>query len=249
MLSKEIYYSSTVLLVSYVGIFEFFKATQIVKNKFLLFLGNLICFFVIFFCNKTLKIALFTVFLCVGVILFYFIFINNAKFKDIFLVIFGNIYIPYMLSYIISTRKIEVLGKYFVWFIFLGAFSTDIFAYFGGKFFGKHKLIPKISPNKTIEGAIIGIIGNIFVFGVFGFLLKKIFNISLNLLLVFIMGFLTALAAESGDIVASIIKRKHKIKDFGSILPGHGGILDRLDSLIFVAPIVYFFLIHTKIMR
>lgn len=115
---------------------------------------------------------------------------------------------------------------------------TDTFAYFTGRFFGNHKLIPSISPKKTVEGAIGGIIGSIVGCVIFALLFPQS-NVSLYLGVV--IGLLGSLVAQIGDLVASAIKRNCYIKDFGKIIPGHGGILDRFDSILFVSPFIYFF--------
>lgn len=125
-----------------------------------------------------------------------------------------------------------------VWFIVLTAFGTDIFAYFTGVTLGKHKLCPKISPKKTIEGALGGIMGSMVLCGLFSWVVMKT-GIAAGLLL----GFSGSIVAQLGDLTASIFKRHMGIKDFGNLIPGHGGILDRFDSILFTAPMVYCMLI------
>ena len=111
---------------------------------------------------------------------------------------------------------------------------TDTFAYFSGYLFGKHKLIPKISPKKTIEGSIGGVIGSIVCCIIFGYIFK------LDIIQMIIIGGLGSVIAQIGDLFASAIKRYVGIKDYGKLIPGHGGILDRFDSVILVAPFVYY---------
>lgn len=125
------------------------------------------------------------------------------------------------------------MGKIYVWLIFIIAFATDTCAYFAGYAFGKHKLIPKVSPKKTIEGSIGGILGSTLICLAFGYY----FNIDLKVIV--ILGFLGSIVAQVGDLFASSIKRYVGIKDYGKLIPGHGGILDRFDSVILVAPFVY----------
>lgn len=115
-------------------------------------------------------------------------------------------------------------------YIFIATFATDTFAYFGGTFFGKTKLIPRISPKKTVEGAIIGYIASILLSITFGhFFLRTI----LGYKLIFVLSFLIPIFSQIGDLSFSIIKRHFKLKDFGSVFPGHGGVLDRIDSVVF----------------
>ena len=125
------------------------------------------------------------------------------------------------------------MGKIYVWLIFIIAFATDTCAYFAGYAFGKHKLIPKVSPKKTIEGSIGGILGSTLICLAFGYY----FNIDLKVIV--ILGFLGSIVAQVGDLFASSVKRYVGIKDYGKLIPGHGGILDRFDSVILVAPFVY----------
>lgn len=128
--------------------------------------------------------------------------------------------------------------------IFIGAWVTDAGAYFVGRFFGKHKMAPKISPKKTIEGAVGGVVCSVVLFPVAGLVYQSYAAfvhtpVVVNYPLLLLMGFFSALAAIFGDLIGSIIKRECQIKDFGHILPGHGGIMDRFDSVLFVAPLLY----------
>ena len=126
--------------------------------------------------------------------------------------------------------KVRLLGIYQVLYCLIVATMTDTFALFGGKLFGKHKLIPEISPNKTVEGSVVGTIVGTTLGVVFHMLLIHDLNIWVTILLTFIL----SMFGQFGDLFFSSIKRYHKVKDFSNIIPGHGGILDRLDSLLFV---------------
>lgn len=127
------------------------------------------------------------------------------------------------------------LGMYIIWFLFLGTWASDTFAYFGGSKYGKRRIVPSISPNKTLEGFIAGFLGTVvtgFVYGaVFG--LPILFCAGLSALI--------GIVAPVGDLFESKLKRVAGIKDSGQLLPGHGGVLDRFDSLLFVAPTVLFY--------
>ncbi|MDR1101944.1 MAG: phosphatidate cytidylyltransferase [Clostridiales bacterium] len=141
----------------------------------------------------------------------------------------------------ISFIRIEENGNFLIWAAFIGAFVTDTFAYIFGIFFGRHKLCEKISPKKTWEGAIGGGICTIIAFWIFGMILENNFLLKVNFVNLMILGVLCAIFSQLGDLTASFIKRRQNIKDFGNILPGHGGILDRCDSLLFTAPLVFIF--------
>ena len=125
----------------------------------------------------------------------------------------------------------------YVWIIVLSAFGTDIFAYFVGTIIGSHKLCPSISPKKTVEGSIGGILGSVLLCGLFGLLFLP--TGVTNCLLIGVVGGVTS---QIGDLSASILKRKIGIKDWSSLIPGHGGVLDRIDSMLFTAPTVFYVL-------
>lgn len=130
-------------------------------------------------------------------------------------------------------------GKYAYILIFIGAWATDTGAYFVGVLFGKHKLIPAVSPKKTVEGALGGILGCVLGFFVYGLILDKAFYIEVNYLPLLVLAVPVAIVSQIGDLIASYLKRESGIKDFGFIFPGHGGVMDRFDSIIAVAPIIY----------
>jgi len=132
-------------------------------------------------------------------------------------------------------------GDILIWFVFAGAWVTDSFAYLVGVSIGKHKIFPNISPKKTWEGAIGGIVGTSLILLLVAYILT-FFGYTMNYLLVALFAIISAVFAQMGDLAASYIKRECGIKDFGSVLPGHGGIMDRADSILFVAPIAYIFL-------
>ena len=129
-------------------------------------------------------------------------------------------------------------GTVIIIFPFIAAWITDTFAYFSGRFFGKHKLSPLISPNKTIEGSIGGILGCILAVIAYKYIAQIIWGLSLDIIYSIAVIIPASIIAQIGDLSFSYLKREFKIKDFGTILPGHGGILDRFDSLLFAAPFV-----------
>ena len=143
----------------------------------------------------------------------------------------------YTIPISVGAFKFSGLNSY-VWIVILAAFGTDIFAYLTGKAFGKHKLCPTISPKKTIEGSIGGIIGSVILCGLFGWLF-----IPDRFIDFIIIGIVGSIIAQLGDLTASVMKRKLDIKDWGTLIPGHGGVLDRVDSILFAAPFVYYFLL------
>ena len=130
------------------------------------------------------------------------------------------------------------LGAAMVWVMFIGTWASDSFAYFAGRAFGSHKLAPAISPNKTIEGFLGGLIGTIAAVAGLGYLLHMPLTQMAGL------GAATAVLGTLGDLVESLMKRHTGIKDSGAIIPGHGGIWDRFDSVLFTAPLVYYYTVY-----
>ena len=156
--------------------------------------------------------------------------------EKVLICVAGGFLIPYFVSALMRIRNME-LGKVYVMLPFVLAFLSDSCAYFAGRFLGKHKLAPSISPKKTVEGMFGGIAGAILGAVIFGLILALGYHQKVNFLLAILYGVLGSLASVIGDLAFSVIKRQTGIKDFGKIFPGHGGILDRLDSLSIVAPL------------
>lgn len=132
-------------------------------------------------------------------------------------------------------------GKYLMIISFLVPWSTDTFAYFGGRAFGKHKLCPTISPKKTVEGAICGSLSQIIVLGIFAFIINHFYDAGANYINFALFGIVLSFISQFGDLFMSRIKRRHDIKDFGNLFPGHGGSLDRFDSVIAASMLILFF--------
>ncbi|WP_206457830.1 phosphatidate cytidylyltransferase [Anaerovorax sp. IOR16] len=161
--------------------------------------------------------------------------IEKRKLEDALVTITGIFYVIYFSFHVQLIASIQLK---FIWLVFLTAFGTDIMAYFSGYLFGKHKLCPKISPKKTIEGAIGGTLGSIILCGLFGYFILPQFMVHCM-----VIGALGGVVSQFGDLTASIFKRKMGIKDYGNLIPGHGGIMDRFDSVLFTAPMVYYYII------
>lgn len=155
---------------------------------------------------------------------------------------FSLIYAPVMLSFVFLTRELEH-GVYFVWAIFISSWISDTCAYLVGVLVGKHKLAPVLSPKKSIEGSVGGIAGSALVGFLFGVYIGKVFGIEGFAVTLAIVSAVGSVISQVGDLAASAIKRNHDIKDYGKLIPGHGGIMDRFDSVIFTAPITYFLII------
>ena len=148
----------------------------------------------------------------------------------------GVIYVPFLLSHLVLIRNYDD-GAVWIFFVLAVVFALDTSAYYVGTYAGRHKLYPAVSPKKTWEGAIGGLIGALFA----AWLFKRCFWGDLAWLHLLVLTLCMGVCGEVGDLVESMIKRSMHVKDSGTLLPGHGGILDRIDSLLFVAPIVYYY--------
>ncbi len=171
---------------------------------------------------------------------------KNISFNQVSACVTGNIYITVSLMHIYLIRILPN-GKFYIWIPFLIAWLTDTFAYFTGFFIGRHKLIPSVSPKKTIEGSVGGICGAIVIVVLFQYVCYKYFGFEPNYISGVILAAICSIASQFGDLAASCIKREHNVKDFGNIMPGHGGVLDRFDSVIYISPIIFIALNLIKI--
>ena len=177
------------------------------------------------------------------IVLFMQLVIKNMKISiiDIAITLFGICYIVLFILFI-PLMAGEENGKIYIWYIFIISWGTDIFAYLVGKRFGKHKF-SKISPNKSIEGCVAGIVGAVVLALIYTFFVNKFASVHvISYVAITIVAIILSIVGQFGDFSASSIKRFVGIKDFSNLIPGHGGILDRIDSLIFIAPFAYILL-------
>lgn len=149
---------------------------------------------------------------------------------------FGIVYVAVMLSCIYLTRQLDG-GFYHVWLIFLCSWGCDTCAYCVGVLFGKHKMTPVLSPKKSVEGAVGGVVGAVLLGILYAYLTNG------SVISYGVICAAGALLSMVGDLAASAIKRQTGIKDYGKLIPGHGGILDRFDSVIFTAPVIYYLVV------
>ncbi len=179
----------------------------------------------------------------VCLILFLFVYVftfPSYKAPQIMAAMFSWLYAPVMLSFIYLSREGFAQGNYLVWFVFLCSWGSDTCAYAVGVLIGRHKMTPKLSPKKSVEGAVGGVLGAALLFVLYThFAINKYTDASIPLLLAAVLGAAGALVSMVGDLAASAVKRDHGMKDYGKLIPGHGGIMDRFDSVIIAAPLIY----------
>lgn len=233
-----------VLFCAFVCLYEIYTA---LSKKFMPIhiLGYLLSAAYIFILKDFTFIKFIVVFSSFIILLLVFLvfFHSNINIIDCITTLFGFFYVTFLLSFIILVRR-QLYGEFFVWLIFISGWGCDTFAYFAGHIFGRHKLIPNLSPKKTVEGAIGGVLGSTLLAILYCNLFAGYFDIHyLNLtMLCATICSTCSVFAQLGDLSASAIKRYVNLKDYGNILPGHGGFLDRFDSILFTAPVVYIFL-------
>lgn len=227
----------TLLCVSLIGMRELFQAMKIQEKK-----GNLLALTgyagaVLYYGTLLLgfeKYGMAAVILSLVLIMLVYVF-TYPKYhaRQVMAVFFGVIYVSVMLSFIYLTRNLPD-GKFLVWLIFLCSWGCDTCAYCVGMLIGKHKMAPVLSPKKSVEGAVGGVLGAALLGAAYAAATK---GPMAEYAVICAAG---ALISMVGDLAASAIKRNQEIKDYGTLIPGHGGILDRFDSVIFTAPVIYY---------
>ena len=246
--SDTIVLNIAVALISAVGIYELLAATKYIQNHTLTVFSIIYTAAIpfLFLIPGDMRNGVFIGFTFIFVVaLFMLLIFKNKKYRlEHISVAFlmANI-IPLFLSSLIVLRRMPVtkIGDQRMSFVLMllpiaCVIITDTFALFTGMLIGKHKLAPSVSPKKTVEGAIGGAVFGVLTFVAAGIISEKVVGVDVNLPLFAVAGLITSVIGQFGDLFMSVIKRHCDLKDFGNLMPGHGGILDRFDSLIFAAP-------------
>lgn len=232
-------------LISLIGMYELYRVLKIEK-RVIGIMGYLAA--IVYFLNIRFAFVpdiLMLVFAFLILLLFAYVF-SYPKYdaKQVMTVFFGLFYVAGMLSYVYQIRMLEN-GKYLAFLVFICSWGCDTCAYCVGKLIGKHKMSPILSPKKSVEGAFGGVIGAALLAALYAFIFRN--AMSLSTVEIWIIAGITAVAAlisMVGDLAASAIKRNYDIKDYGTLIPGHGGILDRFDSMIITAPIIFYLALY-----
>lgn len=242
----------TIFAAALLGIYEFYKAVENAGYKPVKVLGYISCLPLLyigifgsdtgaFLQESTLKLAALVVFIVLLVLLAIIVFMyGKINIMDISITLFGILYVVFLLSFVTQVRNLEN-GYLYIWMVFIGAWATDTAAYFAGVTMGKRKILPEVSPKKTLEGSIGGVAGCIVAMLLYGLFVNARID-SIPLYHFAIIGLICGIVSQIGDWAASAVKRFVNIKDYGNIMPGHGGLLDRCDSILVVAPVIYFYI-------
>lgn len=224
-----------ILIVSLIAVYEFNRVVRNIDGMNPILSVNYVFTICLFLLNYTETIEIeFLIFIYIITTLSFLVFGKKHVFSDVPITLLGGLYIPFFFYHMYLLND-----NIYIWIVFIAAFATDTFAYFSGMFFGKHKLCPEISPKKTVEGSIGGIVGSVVTIVIFSIVFKLE-----NILGMAILGVILSVMSQIGDLTASRIKRTAGVKDYGDLMPGHGGVLDRFDSILFTTPIVYYYIIY-----
>lgn len=232
-------------VISIIGMFELYRIFHVEKSfpgivgyaAALAYYGNLLFF-------RAEDVMVFVMGFLIVLMFVYVFTYPKYKTEQILGVFFGVFYVAVMLSYVYRIRMLN-RGAYIVWLVFLCSWGCDTCAYCVGVLFGKHKMSPRLSPKKSIEGAVGGVAGSMLLTCLYANIFKKPMDITTNeVLILAVISGIGGLISMVGDLTASAIKRNYEIKDYGKLIPGHGGVLDRFDSVIFTAPIIYYLAVY-----
>ncbi len=234
---------AVLVVLSLIGMHELYRAVGVEKEKFNTlsaagYLSALLYYIVLGAGRSDLLLPVLMVGLILVMAVYVFTYPRHTS-EPVMATVFGLLYVAVMLSFIYQTRMLTD-GAYTVWLIFICAWGSDTCAYCAGMLLGKHKMAPKLSPKKSIEGAVGGVIGAAAIGAIYALLTAPFMSSGQSVVAEYaLIGAVGALISMVGDLAASAIKRNHDIKDYGKLIPGHGGVLDRFDSVIFVAPVIY----------
>ncbi len=236
----DIWYTILIWLIALIGLREYFQMMRL-GDKVLLFSGfvglTALLAAVYLGSMEVVLIVITLLFLWIALnLVFRF---NRSTLEETSLFFWGIIYIGGLLSYLVILRQ-EFVFEYTVLLLAV-VWLNDTFAYFVGNAWGKRKLMPAVSPAKSVEGSLGGLLGTILLSILLYFLIPDFYQLSL--LLTVVLVFVIILFAQIGDLVESAIKRKLEVKDSGNFIPGHGGILDRFDSIMYAGPFAYYFIL------
>lgn len=231
---------ATIAAISLIGMTEIYKVLEI-SNKLLGYVGyaGAVVYFALIRFGRADLITMFTIAYLIVLMAVYVFTYPKYRSEQIMLAFFGLFYVAVMLSYVYQIRMLEQ-GAFLVWLVFLCSWGCDTCAYCVGVTMGKHKMAPVLSPKKSVEGGIGGVVGAALLGALYAAAINHFANVGADVLTYALICGVGGMISQIGDLAASAIKRNHDIKDYGKLIPGHGGILDRFDSVIITAPIIFY---------
>ena len=231
---------ATILAISLIGMTEIYKILEI-NNKLLGYVGYVaaVVYFALIRFGRTDLVTMFTIAYLIVLMAVYVFTYPKYRSEHIMLAFFGLFYVAFMLSYVYQIRMLEQ-GAFLVWLVFLCSWGCDTCAYCVGVTMGKHKMAPVLSPKKSVEGGVGGVLGAALLGALYAVAINHFANVGADILTYALICGVGGIISQIGDLAASAIKRNHDIKDYGKLIPGHGGILDRFDSVIITAPIIFY---------
>ncbi len=244
--SEYIVFPILLSLLALAAVFEMFRVLGFEKNYFLSVPAYLIAivlpilgyYFSVEYTYGFILSAAATIFAYLIYIFFVAVFMKGElKFADISQIFAATVYVVMSFVAICVMRYMEA-GIFNLVIILVAAWGSDTCAYFTGMLFGRHKLIPELSPKKTVEGAVGGVVGATLLMLLYGFIVSVATDFEPNYLVLAFCGFVLSAASQVGDLIASLIKREREVKDYGKIFPGHGGVMDRFDSILSISTIL-----------
>ena len=241
--SDTIVFPAAIGIIAAVGAYEYLKCIGYGKRVLVYFPACAISFLLPLFAHFSRGVGYIVIVLAVAFAYMFYLFAyavfcrGKESFSHVAGAFTGVFYVLFSLTCLVIIRRMNY-GEYIYLLAFIGAWITDTFAYFTGWVIGKHKLIPEISPKKTVEGAVGGIVFCTLFFALFGLFVGARIGVSPNYVALCISAVFVSVISQIGDLVFSLIKREHGVKDYGRIFPGHGGVLDRFDSVIPVSVVL-----------
>ena len=235
----------SLLGISLVGMYELYRVFKLEKTPLAMISYAMA---VLFYARQILPVALdpmmLVMFFLIMLMFVYVFTYPKYEAKDVMAIFFGMFYVAVMLSYVYQIRVLEN-GVFLAFLIFICSWGCDTCAYCVGVLFGKHKMAPVLSPKKSIEGAVGGVVGTALLTVIYCTVFKVQMGLDTRAIVVLaVISAIAALISMVGDLTASAIKRNYDIKDYGNLIPGHGGIMDRFDSMMITAPIIYYLAVY-----
>lgn len=232
---------ATLLIISLIGMTEIYKILEM-DRQLLGFAGYAaaIAYYALIRLGRVDTVTFLTIAFLMLLMVIYVFSYPKYRSEHVMLTFFGLFYVAFMLSYVYQIRMMEQ-GAFLVWLVFLCSWGCDTCAYCVGMLIGKHKMAPKLSPKKSVEGGIGGVVGAALLGAIYAAAINHFApGTDASVIQYAVICGVGGMISQVGDLAASAIKRNHDIKDYGKLIPGHGGILDRFDSVIFTAPIIYY---------